>query len=381
MHGSGLAPRHLVDGAIAVALAGVGCYLVLVTALDDDVVEGPVWLNVSTVLLCTVPLVWRRRAPLLVALVVLGALGTRALVAIGLDAPLEIYPPAVAALVAVYSVAHYAQLRDAVLGLAFATLAVSVAVVGGSGTDSAPDPIATPILYLVIWTVGLIGGNRVRGARALYEAREEYAAGAVDAERIRIAQDLHDSVSHSLAVIAMQAGGAQNILSSDPERARASLASIETAARTGLEEMRRMLGLIGSREGPLEPPPGLQRLDTLLDDVRATGVQVESVITGIDDGLPATVDASAYRIIQEGLTNVLKHAGPCTVDLMVRGSPGAVTIEIRDDGAGVAEGGDDRLGGRGLIGMAERAQIIGGTVEACPRRPGPGFEVIAWLPR
>ena len=245
----------LLDVSIAVAMTAVGWYEVLVLLLAEDVVSGPTWLNLVAVTLGTLPLAVRRRALFWVAILLCAVLAGRALAA----PPLEVYPTYLAILVAAYTVASYAPLRDALLSAGFTALALSVAIVEGSGTDAAPAPLASAVLLGTVWLVGRVVGVRNERARELHEARDQHAAEAVTAERERIARELHDAVSHSLAAIVMQAGGAANVLERDPDRARASLVSIEGTARRGLEEMRRMLGLLGESDDGLAPQPGLAR--------------------------------------------------------------------------------------------------------------------------
>jgi signal transduction histidine kinase len=365
--------RLLLDATLAAGLFAVGCYEVLVDPLAEDVVGGPVWLDLLAVLATTAPLVWRRRAPFWVAVAVAAATAGRALA----PEPLEIYPTSIALLVVTYTVASYAPLREALLALGFGAMAVSVAVVQGTGTDSAPDPLASAILYGAVWLVGRVVGVRHQRAEELHRERDVHAAEAVAAERARIAREMHDAVSHSLAAIVMQSGGAQNVLDSDPERARQSLAVIESTARRGLEEMRRMLGLLGETEAALAPQPGLDRLEELFEAVRAAGIEVRSSITGERRPLPAAVDVSAYRLVQEALTNVMKHAGASTVDVRVEQLPDGLDIEVVDDGAGQAEPSGD---GRGLPGMRERVGVLRGAFEAGAGPSGRGFRVAARLP-
>jgi len=363
----------LLDVALAAAFLAVGLYEVLVRPLAEDVVGGPAWLNVVAVVAGTVPLAWRRRAPLASALVVSAALAGRALAA----EPLEVYPMTLALLVTAYSVASYAPLRDALLAAGFAALAIAVAVVQGSGTAATPDPLPSAVLYGTVWLVGRVVGVRHQRAESLHRERETLAAEAVAEERARIAREMHDVVSHSLAAIVMQSGGAANVLDSDPDRARQSLATIEATARRGLEEMRRMLGLLGDTEAELAPQPGLARIDDLLSTARSAGLDVECRVRGDGPPLPAAVDVSAFRIVQESLTNVMKHADAGRVEIDVRREPDHLAIDVRDDGR-PAEG--EAGAGRGLAGMRERAEVLGGTLDAGPRADGPGFRVAARLP-
>jgi len=363
----------LLDAALASALCVVGAYEVLVDPLAEDVVGGPVWLDLLAVALVTLPLAWRRRAPFWAALAVCAAMAGRALLA----DPLEVYPTSLALLVATYTVASYAPLREALLAAGFGAMAVSVAVVQGSGTDAAPAPLASAILYGTVWLVGRVVGVRNQRAHELHAAREEHAAEAVALERERIAREMHDAVSHSLAAIVMQSGGALNVLDEDPERARASLASIESTARTGLEEMRRMLGLLGESEAALAPQPGLARLEDLVASVRAAGLDVETLVVGEPRPLPAAVDVSAYRLVQESLTNVMKHSAATRVRVLVSHSADHLGIEVTDDGVGTT---GERSPGRGIPGMRERVAVLGGSFEAGPAGSGAGFRVAARLP-
>jgi signal transduction histidine kinase len=364
----------LLDAAIAVGFWVVACYEVLVEPLAEDVVLGPTWLNLLAVTAGTLPLAWRRRAPFWVSIILYGVLAGRALAA---EDPLEIYATFLALLVATYTVASYAPLRDAVLSAAFSALALSVAVVQGSDTDAAPDPLASAVLFGTVWLVGRVVGVRNERARALHAARDQHAAEAVAAERERIAREMHDVVSHSLAAIVMQAGGARNVLSTDPDRAAASLTSIEDTARRGLTEMRRLLGLLGEGGAELGPQPGVERLDELVSELRGAGLDVTLECRGEPRRVPAAVDVSAYRIVQEALTNVMKHAGECRAGVVLDWTDeSCLRIAVADDGAG--PGAAEAAGGRGLVGMRERAHVLGGTFEAGPTHPG--FRVEAGLP-
>ena len=367
-----LRPRPL-DAAIAGALLAVCLYEVLVEPFGVDQVGGPAWLDVVAVALGTVPLAWRRTWPLAVSLVMYVALAGRAL----LSDPLELYPTNVALLVATYSVAAFASLRDALLSTGFAALSFAVATTNGSGTAAAPSPIAFSVLYGIVWAVGRAVAMSSERVRAVHEERDRHAAEAVAAERERIAREMHDVVSHSLAAIVMQSGGARNVLQHDPSRAEAALARIEESARRGLDEMRRLLGMLGEDSADLAPQPGLALLPALVEDVRAAGVDVTADVEVDPASLPAAVDVSAYRIVQEALTNVMKHAGPCTAHVVVRRSGDALLLEVRDDGAGGRPGPGS---GRGLPGMRERARVLGGTVAAGAASGGRGFLVDVRLP-
>lgn len=371
----------LADSALALLLFGFGLWEVLAGPFSDDVVRGPLGLNLAALALTTLPLAARRLAPLPVAVAVFGTIALRALVA----EPLEIYPPILAGIVAIYTVAAYSLTRQALVGAACAAGAIEVAAARGSGGDASPDPVASLVLLGAVWAVGRMAGSRharasaiERRAAELDRRREEETQAAAAAERERITRELHDAVSHSLALIAMQAGGAQAILRGDPERAEQSLRSIERAASEGLTEMRRLLGLMGdqAQEPGLRPQPGMDSLEALIDGAREAGLEVDLESEGRSRPLPPAVDLSAYRIVQEALTNAAKHVGECRAQISVRWKQTALELEVINNGAAESDGSEPN--GRGLIGMRERAALVGGQFEA-GRRDGE-YRVWARLP-
>ncbi|HZA32599.1 MAG TPA: sensor histidine kinase [Propionibacteriaceae bacterium] len=220
-------------------------------------------------------------------------------------------------------------------------------------------------------------------ARRLVQQQAEEARRAISAERLRIARDLHDVVAHSMSVIAVQAGAVHHVIDERPEAARAALGSIEVTAREGLVELRRMLGVLRAEDDATEharttPTEGLRDVDRLLSQFRSAGLRLE--VSDIDHtgDLPPALDISAYRIIQEGLTNVLRHGGP-VAHLDVRRSPTELRIEIRDDGRPRDSAPATPGSGHGLTGIRERAALFNGTVEAEPI-PGGGFRLTVELP-
>jgi signal transduction histidine kinase len=231
---------------------------------------------------------------------------------------------------------------------------------------------------LAFWLAGVLVRAR-RQSASLAERNVELqrqAARAAAAERIRIARELHDIVAHHLSVIVLQAAGAR----ASGKSAEAALEKIENSGRQALAETRRLLGVLrdtGEQSG-LAPQPGIGELDALAGTVRAAGLPVNLVISGDHAALPATVDVSVYRIVQEALTNVLKHAGPARAEVTIGCAQDAVTIEITDDGT-IEPGNHAPGGGHGLAGMRERAAMFGGELCAGPR-PGGGFAVHARLP-
>jgi signal transduction histidine kinase len=218
----------------------------------------------------------------------------------------------------------------------------------------------------------------VARAAAVERDRDQEAKRAVAVERLRIAQELHDVVAHSMGVIAVQAGVGAHVIDSDPEEARKSLEAISHTSRSTLTEIRRMLGVLRDDTGAqYAPAPGLEELDRLVRDVEQAGVPVEVRKEGAQTDVPPGVDFTAYRIVQEALTNVLKHAGRARVDLLVGYEDAALRLEIADDGRGV-NGRANRVG-HGLMGMRERVAVYGGSFEAGPRTGG-GFRVAVRLP-
>jgi signal transduction histidine kinase len=219
------------------------------------------------------------------------------------------------------------------------------------------------------WAVG-------RAMRSAAAYNERYARATVQEERLRIARELHDVVAHSMSVIAVQAGVGHFVIRDRPEEAEKALAAIETTSRESLTEMRRLLDMLREeRPGDLLPAPGLADLPVLADQTRRAGLYVELVIAGQQRDLPAGADLAAFRVIQEALTNVLKHSGTSRCRVSVDYQADGVTITVTDEGTGPY----DSEAGHGLAGMRERVTMYGGTFQAGPQ-PETGFGIEAWLP-
>jgi len=220
---------------------------------------------------------------------------------------------------------------------------------------------------------------RIRREREqlLVRERDERARLAVAEERTRIARELHDVVAHAISVIVLQARGARHSLAADPDDARYAIDAIERTASQALSEMRRLLAILrADDDATLAPQPSLGQLEVLAGQVRDAGLPVNVRVEGAARELSPGVDASAYRIVQEALTNALKHAGPASALVTIRYGSEALELEVADDGAGPSNGDG---GGHGLMGMRERAAVFGGTIEAGPGRDG-GYSVRARLP-
>ncbi len=241
-------------------------------------------------------------------------------------------------------------------------------------------------LFSTAFTVGInLRSRRLRiqaledRAAALEATRAEEAKRAVADERLRIAQELHDVLAHTLSVIAVQAGTGAHVIDAEPAEARRALENISTTSRASLTELRQLVGVLRAADDTQSyvPAPRLADLPRLADDVRAAGVPVDLVIAGTPNGVTPGVELVAYRIVQEALTNVLKHAGPARAHVRLDNHPGGVDIDVTDDGRGLAA--PTRTGGHGLIGMRERVSMYGGTLQTGPRAGG-GFRVTAHLP-
>lgn len=327
----------------------------------------------------SIALLWRRSWPL----IVLGATLTASVVwdVIGLADG-----PSLAILISLYGVGRYVEEdRRNLLGVAAAVIVVVAddLMIEGEQLSVVGLSIA---LVLLAWYLG----RRVRARReylALVEERTEFlerarvaeAQRAVDEERARIARELHDVVAHRVSMITVQAGAAQTVAVSDPERAARAMAAVEVAGREALEELRQVLGLLrgpDEREG-LVPVHGLKDIPDLVADMRSAGMDVSLSNEETPDVVPARVDLASYRIVQEALTNVLKHAGPKSEAVVRLSSEDRfLNIEVTDSGSGASTLPGS---GQGLVGMRERATLLGGTFEAGPR-PSGGFRVIARLP-
>jgi signal transduction histidine kinase len=245
----------------------------------------------------------------------------------------------------------------------------SVPVVFGSASFTFVRAATQAAFVSAAWAIG-------RAMRSSAAYNERHAKATVQEERLRIARELHDVVAHSMSVIAVQAGVGHFVISDRPEEAEKALSVIETTSRESLTEMRRLLDMLREeRPGDLLPSPGLADLPQLAGQTRRAGLEVDLAITGEPRGLPAGADLAAFRVIQEALTNVLKHSGTSHCRVSVGYQADGVTITVTDEGTGPYEGET----GHGLAGMRERVTMYGGTFQAGPR-PGTGFGVEARLP-
>ncbi|KUO13239.1 sensor histidine kinase [Streptomyces sp. DSM 15324] len=347
-------------------------------------VRPPAPLSLLLMTLGALTLVFRRRAPM----TVLAVTGTLSVVECVTGDPRA--PVAMSAVVALFTVAATTDRRTTLrAGLLTMTALTSAAMLAG------PLPwYAQENLGILAWTgIGATAGDAVRSRRAVVQAireraeraertREEEARRRVAEERLRIARDLHDVVAHHIALVNVQAGVAAHVMDKRPDQAKEALAHVREASRSALSELRATVGLLrqsGDPEAPTEPAPGLDRLDELAGTFRNAGLLVEVARADHDAPLPAAVDLAAYRVIQEALTNVQKHAGAdAKAEVSVVRVGPHIEITVLDDGSPGPEEAPVG-GGHGLLGMRERVTALRGTLTTGPRYGG-GFRVHAILP-
>ena len=336
---------------------------------------GSNWVYVPAATLMTVPLAWRRRAPLVVVVLVMGAFAAQSLI---LDPTPTPDVESIPALIAVCSVAAH--------GVRWVSFAGGGLSLGAGLVWLGVDDFLLPtVMFGGAWFAGRLVQKRQLYAQAFAERahvlereRDANARVAAAEERVRIAREMHDVVGHSVSVMVVQAGAERLVLGEERPATREVLLAIERTGREALAEMSRLLGILRT-DGDglaLAPRPSLAHVDALVQTVRDAGVPVELRVDGEQTDLPPGVDVSAYRIVQEALTNVVKHAGPARASVVVRYGRRTVEVEVIDDGQSSVNG---NAAGYGLAGMRERVELHGGTLEAGRRGEG-GFSVRAWLP-
>jgi signal transduction histidine kinase len=377
------APSRTEAPALDVAIALVLTAWIEIDVFVRDSVAGPELVVGPLLALQALPLIWRRRTPLLVVAVSMAA-GAAHAIATG-EAP-EGGPGFLAMLVALYSVGAYASTRRAVVGLAVVAIAYVIHELNNPNIETEAQvwsALFAAAITAIVFSVGVyvrryrLASELERRAELLEREREERAHAAVAEERARIARELHDIVSHNVSVMVVQAEAAEEVLEKQPARAGEPLRRIQRTGREALAEMRRMLGVLRDGEGSaLAPQPSLGNLDALVAQMSEAGVPVSLRIEGDARPLPAGIELTAYRVVQEALTNTLRHAGPTQVDVVLRHGDGQIEIEVIDGGRGSASVDGS---GQGLVGMQERVRLYGGSLEAGPRAEG-GFRVRATLP-
>jgi signal transduction histidine kinase len=255
--------------------------------------------------------------------------------------------------------------------------AVMVIGVGAGALAGTGDVNGTAVFMLTGWLIAVVALGAMRHGRVAYA--EEEARLRATQERLRIARELHDVIGHNMSVIHVQASAALHRLKKDPRQAQDALTAIKQGSKEGLQELRATLGVLRQvdEEASITPPPGLSRLDDLVASAARAGLEVRIERTRAPSPLPAAVDLAAYRIVQESLTNAVKHSGARHVVIRLHHGDRKLALSVQDDGRGVAL--DGHASGSGIAGMAERASALGGTLSAEPSSAG-GFIVRAQLP-
>lgn len=344
----------------------------LTTRRADPVYEPRDGVAIALILAATIPYYLRRRAPLAVLVVTLSA--TAALFIDGYDA--GALPFLIG--VGIYTVGAYRPWREVVAAAVFQNACLAVMLVADSPRFAVPEFVTSVPVYAGTLLVGWTMQQRRLRFDALEREQGALSARAAADERLRIAQELHDVIGHSLGVIAVQAGVGMHLIDSDPGEARKALEHISRTSRSSLAEIRRLLGLVRAGEdgAAYAPTPGLADLPRLADEVAEAGLPVSLTVSPDARELPPGVELAAYRVVQEALTNARKHASAHRATVRLDVEAGTLHVVVTDDGAG---GNGRQGGGHGLIGMRERVAVYGGSLEVGPAPEG-GYRVTASIP-
>jgi signal transduction histidine kinase len=375
------AQRYWFDALIVVGI-GINLAGTVQDYHSKDGPNGPLWFDVIAAVVIPGTLFFRKRFPFGAPVCTAVFIAAASFV----DSRLIPYQfiPLLAGIAANVLFAQLPERRQAIVGYLL-TSAVAGIVARNDPKGTVGNWVFISIVFGVAWLVGFAFSGATRQAQEARERarraereREERARLAVSEERARIARELHDVVGHSVSVMTVQASAVRRLLKPEQEREREALLIVEQTGREAMAEMRRMVGVLRRpEEAPaLAPQPSLEHLDKLVEHARESGLPVKLTVEGDAVQLPAGVDLTAYRLVQEGLTNALKHARAKNAEVLVRYSNGFVELSVTDDGTG--DGGGDS-GGHGLVGMRERISVYGGDLEAGPRPEG-GYRLRATLP-
>ncbi len=379
------------DSALALVLTGLSITTaVLAGTGTPSAGHGPIRaadaLSLALITLTCLPLALRRRWPFV--LLWLAELPQIALAALNYDGGLT----GLVSLILLYTVAAYRGLALSLVAAAVASFAYVTSLILAHDPGGWPQQTVVAVVALAVWVVGRSVRLRraylaelVDRAERLERARESDTRAARAEERSRIARELHDVVAHHVSVMTVQAAAARKVLDTRPEAAKDALMAIEEMGRTAMREMRGIVGVLRTdgESGELAPQPGMGDLPVLVDQMREAGLRAQLWIEGERQVLPPGIDLAAYRLVQEALTNSLRHAGPAArAWVTVRHDPGELLVQVEDDGRGgngrLARGPEDRPG-HGLVGIRERVALYGGILRIGPRQGG-GFEVRARFP-
>jgi signal transduction histidine kinase len=322
-------------------------------------------------------LAWRRRWPVAVLALSIAAASVFTLLGYVNGAVL------VAPMGALYTVAAFSSSIRRAVGYGIATLVV----LGGASIAVNPlgrfggGVVILPFMVAIVVVAGIAVANRRAYVDSIRDRAEQDTRRRIDEERLRIARELHDVVAHTMATINVQAGVAAHVMSTRPEAVADALQAIKAASKEGLSELRAILNVLRQADDadPTQPAPGTAQLETLISGASRAGLDTTLTVTGDPVPLPSAVDLAAYRIVQESLTNAIRHAGPATAAVSLGYGRDELRIEVTDTGRGLSDPGAGHNGGHGLAGMRERAATVGGTLETGPGSAG-GFRVAARLP-
>ena len=370
--------------ALVVICAVAGAVEIIVGRNHQDAPTSPLGFAVAFEMAMTLVLLFRRRFPFGAPMAMMVA-GASISFVDGNLIPFS-FAGFLSAMGATFLLGALDNRRQALIGLA--TVIGALLIIVSNEPDAIwGDFVFLPILFCIIWLFGFGLTRRLEQARAAEERaallqaeQEAEARAAVAEERARIARELHDVVGHAVSVMTVQASGVRRLLKPDQEREREALEVVEQTGREALAEMRRLVGVLRRpEEAPaLAPQPSLQHVERLVEQAREAGLPVDVQVEGDPTELPAGVDLTAYRLVQEALTNTVKHAGATRADVVIRYGNGAVELLVSDDGRGYSDG-KAESGGHGLVGMRERVAVYGGELEAGPA-PGGGYRLRARLP-
>jgi signal transduction histidine kinase len=355
-------------------------FLVMAVDLAFGHRHGPLAAELLISAVISTAFLWRRKNALVMATVVLTGLGVLLTAETN---PNDASSVIAVIIVAGYSVGAHLELRRSLFGLVLTAGTIALVCV-----LKTPNDVFFPVVFfgIVPWAVGRVIRTQTALARELAEkaeaeqlAREEEEARATAAERARVARELHDVLAHNLSVMVIQASAARRVLDREPTAAVEAAELISRTGREALTELRYVFGPVRRDDGDALASPGLANLDQLVSRAHRSGLPVEVRVEGKPLKLSPGADLAAYRVVQEALTNTLKHSHGSRAAVVVRYEPPNVVVEVVDDGVGTANGLRSGDGGHGLIGMRERMALYGGTLEAGTRPEG-GFRVLARVP-
>jgi signal transduction histidine kinase len=369
-------------GVVSIAILAAVEVAFRLDETKDHPLHGTTWLMAAWAAVMVLPLLARRRYPFgaPVAVFAIGVAGSL------WNATLATYTFGnfLAVLAATFLFGLLFERERSPIGLGIALGAASF-VVYNDPRQGVSEIAWIGFTFSLVWLAGLALGSQLKTAASAVERaerlereREAEARAAVAEERARIARELHDIVGHSVSVMTVQASAVRRLLREDQEREREALITVEETGRAALAEMRRLVGVLRRHEETpaLVPQPSLDHVEKLVEQTREAGLPTRLTVEGDASPLPAGIDLTAYRLVQEGLTNALKHARASHAEVLVRYVDGSVELVVSDDGIGTGNGGGS---GHGLVGMRERVDVVGGELAAGPR-PNGGYELRARLP-